>query len=81
MKTTVEIPDDLARRATIEAATRGVTLKQMLVEALEQRLRAGSGTEPGWREHAGALRDLRRETRRVEKRIAEEFEVVDEDEA
>lgn len=76
----MDIPDDLARRAKIEAATRGVTLRQILVEALEERLRRGPGAEPAWRSHAGGLRDLRRETRRIEKRIAEEFEVLDEGE-
>jgi hypothetical protein len=79
MKTTVELPDDLARRAKIEAATRGVTLKQILIEALEERLRRGNA-EPAWRAHAGALRDLQRETRRIQARIDEEFERIDDEE-
>lgn len=80
MKTTVDLPDDLLRRAKIEAASRGVPLKQVFQEALEQRLGASSAREPAWRRHFGALRDLRAEHRRVDARIAEEFEVVDEEE-
>jgi hypothetical protein len=69
------------RRAKIEAATHGVTLKQILVEALEERLRRGTSGQPAWRSHAGALRDLHRETRRIEGRIAEAIEAIDEEEA
>lgn len=38
MRTTVELPDELLARARREAAGAGITLKQMLVEALEDRL-------------------------------------------
>ena len=38
VKTTVEIADELARRMKIEAATRGVTIEQILIEALQERL-------------------------------------------
>lgn len=80
MKTTVELPDELLQRAKVEAAKCGITLKQILTDALEEWLRRGAGAGPAWREHAGALRDLRRETRQIERRIAEEFEVIGNDE-
>ena len=42
MKTTIDIPDALFRQAKIRAAERGVTLKTLLVEALERGV-AGAG--------------------------------------
>ena len=38
MKTTVDLPDSLYRRAKIRAAQRGTTLRTLLVESLEQSL-------------------------------------------
>ena len=39
MKTTVELPDALFRQAKALAATRGVTLRRLFTEALEEQLR------------------------------------------
>jgi hypothetical protein len=36
MRTTIEIPDDLFRRAKATAALRGSTLKELVVRALER---------------------------------------------
>lgn len=53
MKTTIEIPDELFRRAKAEAALRGESLKAFIGAAVAERLRAGPGgsvaPEPGWR--------------------------------
>jgi hypothetical protein len=38
MRTTIELPDELLKRAKIEAATKGVSLKTVVVNALEQTL-------------------------------------------
>jgi hypothetical protein len=44
-----EIPDDLHRRAKATAAMRGITLKDLLIEALEAATRSNldGPTEPG----------------------------------
>ncbi len=83
MKTTVEIPDSLFRQAKAAAAKQGTSLKLLLTEALKERLRQrGSGSPPArpWMRAFGGLRDLHRETKRVERIIAEEFERIDEEE-
>lgn len=38
VKTTIDLPDTLYRRARIRAAERGTTLRAMLIEALEESL-------------------------------------------
>jgi len=81
VKTTIEIPDPLFRRAKSKAAERGQTLKQLVTEALEEKLSAGAGkTRPGkpaWMGGFGQLRRLRRETRRIQARIDEAFEIIE----
>jgi len=52
MKTTVEIPDDLFRRAKAAAAFRSESLKELLSEALEaylDRVNAEQAPVQGWR--------------------------------
>ena len=46
MKTTVELPDPLLRRAKIVAARRGATLKQLVVEGLEHVTSSASVCSP-----------------------------------
>jgi hypothetical protein len=82
MKTTVELPDDLFRRAKAMAAARGMSLKELFSQAVEARLR-GEGArppEPEWKELAGQLAPLHKETRRIQERIDAEFGHVDEEE-
>ena len=80
VKTTVEIPDSLFRRAKSQAAERGQTLKEFMTEALQDKLmkpgKAGR-SEPQWMHGFGKLRSLRRETERIQKRIDEAFEVIE----
>ena len=77
MKTTLEIPDLLFRKAKSKAAERGQTLRQLVTEALQEKLGANTGTagpgEPEWMRGFGKLRRLRRETRRVQARIDAQF--------
>ena len=81
MKTTLEIPDLLFRRAKSKAAERGPTLKQLVTEALQEKLAVSTGKarpgEPGWMEGFGKLRRLRKETQRIQARIDERFEVIE----
>ena len=83
MKTTIELPDELFRRAKATAASRGMSLKELFTQAVEERLHHGGSrpVEPTWNDLAGELAPLRRETRRVQQRIDEEFGQVDEDDA
>ena len=81
MKTTIEIPDPLFRRAKARAAERGQSLKQFMAEALQEKLAArptrARPAEPGWMQGFGTLRRLSRETRRIQSRIDEAFEVIE----
>jgi predicted transcriptional regulator len=79
MKTTIELPDQLLRRAKALAASEGRSLKQLLSEALEERLRASEAAldGPAWKRLAGGLASLRAETDRITRRIEEEFERID----
>ena len=81
MKTTLEIPDPLFRKAKSKAAERGQTLKQLVTEALQEKLAAHTDRthplEPAWMEGFGKLRRLRKETQRIQARIDEQFEVIE----
>ncbi|HTS52672.1 MAG TPA: hypothetical protein VMH26_05320 [Burkholderiales bacterium] len=81
MKTTIELPDPLFRRAKSKAAAAGMTLKQFFTEAIQDKLAARSPNsvpaEPAWMQGFGKLRRLRKETQRVQKVIDKEFEVVE----
>ena len=80
MKTTIELPDGMFRRAKALAAARGVTLKRLFTEALEDQLRRGASArpadnvEPPWMAGFGALSDLSDENRRILDVIEDEFE-------
>jgi hypothetical protein len=78
MKTTLEIPDSVFRRAKSKAAERGIPLRQFVTEAVEDKLKAtpSAGQKP-WMKHVGKLKDLRKETQRIKKVIEQAFERVD----
>jgi hypothetical protein len=78
MKTTLEIPDATFRRAKSRAAEQGIPLRQFVTEAVEDKLKAGvpASSKP-WMRHVGKLKDLRKETRRIDGRISEQFERID----
>ena len=83
MKTTVEIPDSLFRQAKAAAAQQGISLKELFTEAVRKQLRRkAAGTSPAkpWMKAFGGLRGLHRETKRLERVIAQEFERIDEEE-
>jgi len=81
MKTTLEIPDSLFRKAKSKAAERGQTLRQLVTEALQEKLAANTGKarpgEPGWMEGFGKLRRLRKETQHIQAEIDKRFEVIE----
>jgi hypothetical protein len=76
VKTTLEIPDFLFRRAKSVAAERGIPLRQFMTEAVQEKLKATSHDKP-WMKHMGKLKNLRRERKQIEKRVEEAFEKID----
>jgi hypothetical protein len=78
MKTTLEIPDAIFRRAKSKAAERGVPLRQFVTEAVEEKLKSEieSGAKP-WMKHFGKLKHLRKETAKINRLIEEESEKID----
>ena len=74
MKTTLELPDTLFRRAKSRASQAGVSFKQFVTEALREKLNetaVRSAGEPRWRKHFGAMRGHSGELKRVDARIEE----------
>jgi hypothetical protein len=78
MKTTLEIPDQVFRKAKVKAAERGIPLRQFVTEAVEEKLAAGpaQGEKP-WMEAFGKLRHLHRDNLRIQRIINEEFEKIE----
>jgi len=81
MKTTMELPDTLFRETKALAARKGLSLRQVVVEALAQKLRAEKET-PEAKPWLNAFRDLKpdddlvQELRRLSRRVEAEFERV-----
>ncbi len=80
MKTTLELPDGLFRRAKVAAAERGQSLDDFVTEALRDKLALHGGharaNEREWMQGFGKLKRLHKETMRVQSVIDQEFEVV-----
>lgn len=78
VKTTLEIPDLVFRRAKSVAAERGIPLRQFVTEAVQEKLRVASPSDPKpWMKHFGRLKQFRGESRQIEKRIEQAFEQID----
>ena len=77
MKTTLEIPDSIFRKAKAKAAEQGVPLRQFVTEAVEAKLSASDSESKPWMKMVGGLRHLRKETARINKLIEEEFEKIE----
>jgi len=78
MKTTLEIPDAIFRRAKSQAAQRGIPLREFVTEAVKDKLAgSGEGRAKPWMAAFGKLRHLRKETARINRLIEEEFEQVE----
>ena len=78
MKTTLEIPDAIFRRAKSVAAQRGIPLRELVTEAVKEKLaRSREPSDQPWMSAFGKLRRLRKETSRINRIVEEEFEHVD----
>jgi plasmid stability protein len=78
MKTTLELPDGLLRRTKAEAAQQGRSMKDLVIEALEERLRKKNGPASGWRVAFGraplaAVRDVDRRVADLERVHTEDW--------
>jgi hypothetical protein len=78
MKTTLEIPDTIFRRAKSAAAERGIPFREYVTEAVKDKLVATTKTtEKPWMKAFGKLRHLRKDTPKINRIIEEEFEQID----
>ena len=79
VKTTLEIPDPVFRKAKARAAEEGVPLRQFITEAVQEKLKKppADSKEKPWMRGAGALKHLHKETVRIQKLIDEEFEQIE----
>jgi hypothetical protein len=78
VKTTLEIPDAIFRRAKSKAAEEGIPLREFVTQAVKDKLKLShAGAEKPWMKHVGKLKHLRSETKRINKRIEEQFERID----
>jgi hypothetical protein len=73
MKTTLDIPDPLFRRAKSTAAELGIPLRQLISEALSEKLLFPGDEDKPWMKTFGALRHLHDETLRVDRIVEDEF--------
>ena len=76
MKVTIEFPDFLLQRVKSIAAERGISLRQFVAEAVQEKLKIPSQEKP-WMKHLGKLKHLHKERRQIEKRVEEAFEQID----
>jgi hypothetical protein len=78
MKTTLEIPDTIFRRAKSAAAERGIPLREFVTQAVKEKLE-GNGPQASkpWLAAVGKLRHLRNETAKLNRLIEEEFEQIE----
>lgn len=74
MKTTVDLPDPLFRRAKATAAERGMSLKSFITRAVEQSLAAPRG---GWGSMLAALPEVPSGTLETVRRSVEESDAAD----
>jgi len=80
MKTTLEIPDPVFRRAKSRAAEQGIPLRQFVTEAVEDKLKTyATPRKKPWVKHMGKLKHLRKETERINRLIEQDNEKIDPD--
>ena len=80
MKTTLEIPDLIFRRAKSTAAKRGIPLREFVTEAVKDKLATDAkSAEKPWVKHMGKLKHLRKETERINRLIEVDSEKIDEE--
>jgi hypothetical protein len=76
VKATLEIPDLLFRRAKSAAAQRSIPLRQLVAEAIQEKLKATSHEKP-WMKYVGGLKHLHKERKQIDSRVEKAFEQID----
>jgi hypothetical protein len=78
MKTTLEIPDSVFRRAKSVEAEQGIPLREFVTEAVKDKLAVNAkiGNKP-WVRLMGRLKHLHKETERLNRLIDENSEKTD----
>jgi hypothetical protein len=80
MKTTLEIPDPIFRRAKSVAAERGIPFREFVTEAVRDKLATeAKAAEQPWMTAFGKLRHLRKEMAKINRLIEEEFEQIEDE--
>jgi len=75
MKTTLEIPDTIFRRAKSAAAEHGIPLREFVTQAVKGKLAAiAKAAEKPWLKHMGKLKHLHKETERINRLIEADSE-------
>jgi hypothetical protein len=78
LKTTLEIPDAIFRRAKSMAGERGIPLRELITEAVKDKLATrGKPGEKPWLKHLGKLKHLHKETERISRLIEADSEKID----
>jgi hypothetical protein len=76
MKTTLEIPDPVFRKAKSAAAARGIPFREFVTEAVKEKLAPNTGEKP-WVKLMGKLKRLHKDTVRINRLIEEDCEKID----
>jgi hypothetical protein len=77
MKTTLELPDTLFRQAKSAAAQRGIPFRELVAEALAEKLLIRSADARPWMTSFGKLKALHKESARIDRIVNEEFDQVE----
>jgi hypothetical protein len=77
MKTTLDIPDAIFRKAKSAAAEKGITFREFVSSAVAEKLRQEAGSDKPWMKSFGKLRHLSKETARINEVIEQEFGKID----
>jgi hypothetical protein len=80
VKTTLEIPDVLFRKAKAKAAADGIPLREFVTQAVAEKLTAKPAVDKPWMKGFGGLKHLHAENVRIQKLIDEEFGKVEPEE-
>lgn len=75
MKTRLEIPDAIFRRAKSVAAEHGISLREFVTEAVKDKLATNDqAAHKPWVKLVGKLKHLHKETERINRLIEEDSE-------
>lgn len=77
MKTTLDLPDVLFRHAKSVAAQRGIPFRELVSEALAEKLMLEGVHDKPWMASFGKLKALRKESARIGRIINKEFDRIE----